>query len=99
MNLDLFLLGFFGLLDMFALLGLKFQKKSKSSPVKFYRHCPCKKMADNGSLSTICMYAAMGGFLYSGYALSFVGVGNLVLDVLFLLVLLCGYLGWSLKSE
>ncbi|MDO4673976.1 hypothetical protein [Campylobacter sp.] len=97
--MDLFLLCFFAGLDLFALLGLKFQKKAAKSTAKIYRHCPCKKMADNGSLSTLCMYAAMGGFLYSGYALSFVGLGDWVLDGLFLLVLVCGYLGWNLKRE
>lgn len=99
MDLNLCLLIFFLGLNLFAFLGLKLQKKSTSSKTQFYRHCPCKKMADDGSLSTICMYAAVGGFLYSAYSLSFVGFIDLRLDALFLLVLLCAYLGWCLKSE
>lgn len=56
-------------------------------------------MAENGSLSMICMYSAMGGFLYSATSLSFIGFVNLELNALFALSLLCAYVGWRLKKE
>ena len=99
MNLDTFLIYYFAFLIIFGLLGLKFQKKSQFNDKKFYRLCPCKKMAENGSLSMICMYSAMGGFLYSATSLSFIGFVNLELNALFVLSLLCAYVGWRLKAE
>lgn len=97
--MDTLLIYYFAFLIIFGLLGLKFQKKAKTNTKKFYRLCPCKKMAENGSLSMICMYSAMGGFLYSATSLSFIGFSNLSLDALFVLSLLCAYVGWRLKGE
>lgn len=67
MNLDFVLLCFFVFLDAFALLGLLLgnKKKNQFNDKKFYKICPCKQMAENGSLSTICIYSAVGGFFYS----------------------------------
>ncbi|MBS4234747.1 hypothetical protein [Campylobacter vulpis] len=97
--MDTLLIYYFAFLIIFGLLGLEFQKKAKTNDKKFYRLCPCKKMAENGSLSMICMYSAMGGFLYSATSLSFIGFSNLKLDALFVLSLLCAYVGWRLKGE
>lgn len=97
--MDILLIYYFAFLIIFGLLGLKFQKKAQTNDKKFYRLCPCKKMAENGSLSMICMYSAMGGFLYSATSLSFIGFVNLELNALFVLSLLCAYVGWRLKKE
>ncbi|MCX2683589.1 hypothetical protein OQH60_06895 [Campylobacter sp. MIT 21-1685] len=95
MNFDQLLLYFFLFLNIFSLIGLKFRKKTTKS---FTKLCPCKKMAENGSLSTICMYAAMGGFLYSATSLSLIGFQNLSLNCIFVLSLLCAFIGWKLKE-
>ncbi|EAK0965149.1 hypothetical protein A0Y90_01640 [Campylobacter upsaliensis] len=97
--MDILLIYYFAFLTIFGLLGLKFQKKSQTNNEKFYHFCPCKKMVENGSLSMICMYSAMGGFLYSATSLSFIGFVNLELNALFALSLLCAYVGWRLKKE
>ncbi|WP_420973963.1 hypothetical protein, partial [Campylobacter jejuni] len=53
-------------LNIFALFGLFLEKKKKNqfNDKKSYNICPCKNMAEIGSLSTICMYSAGGGFFY-----------------------------------
>lgn len=96
MNLDSLLLYIFIFLNCFALLGLKLKNKTKK---KVYKICPCKKMAENGTLSTLCMYSAMGGFLYSTTSISFIGFKNLELNLIFLFSLSCAYLGWRLKEN
>lgn len=65
MELDQILLYAFIFLNLFALFGLFLgnKKKNQFNDKKFYKICPCKKMAENGSLSTICIYSAVGGFL------------------------------------
>ncbi len=40
-------------------------------------------MAENGSLSTICIYSAVGGFFYSVLSIGFVGFGNWTLNFIF----------------
>ncbi|APA81077.1 Small hydrophobic protein [Campylobacter jejuni subsp. jejuni D42a] len=64
MELDQILLYAFIFLNLFALFGLFLgnKKKNQFNDKKFYKICPCKKMAENGSLSTICIYSAVGGF-------------------------------------
>ncbi|EIW1008715.1 hypothetical protein RO509_000768, partial [Campylobacter jejuni] len=55
--------------------------------------------AENGSLSTICIYSAVGGFFYSVLSIGFVGFGNWTLNFIFLLALLSVFLGWKLKLD
>ena len=98
-ELDKILIYFFILLNLFTILGLFFTKKeSKFNDKKFYKFCPCHKLAQNGILSNICAYSAMGGFLYSGLSMSFIGF-TLQLILIFFLSLFSAYLSWSLKSE
>ena len=100
MNLDQILLYAFILLDLFALLGLFLEKKKQiSDNKKIYKICPCKKMAENGTLSTVCIYCAVGGFFYSVLSIGLIGLGNLALDFIFLLTLLSAFLGWKLKLD
>ena len=56
-------------------------------------------MAESGSLSLICMYSAMGGFLYSTSSISLVGFGELYFNLILAFSLLCAILGWKLKLE
>ncbi|TKX32462.1 hypothetical protein [Campylobacter aviculae] len=100
-SLDLFLVYFFIFLNIFALLGLFFgtNKKNQFNEKKFYKICPCKRMAENGSLSTICMYSAVGGFFYSVLSIGLIGFGNLALDLIFILTLTTAFLGWKLKLD
>ncbi len=90
-------------LNAFSFLGLMLRKKSGKNPSlnekKIYRICPCKKMAESGSLSLICMYSAMGGFLYSTSSISLVGFGELYFNLILAFSLLCAILGWKLKLE
>lgn len=100
MNLDQILLYAFIFLDLFALLGLFLEKKKQiSDNKKIYKICPCKKMAENGTLSTVCIYCAVGGFFYSVLSIGLIGLGNLALDFIFLLTLLSAFLGWKLKLD
>lgn len=100
MNLDQILLYAFIFLDLFALLGLFLEKKKQiSDNKKIYKICPCKKMAENGTLSTVCIYCAVGGFFYSVLSIGLIGLGNLALDFIFLLTLLSALLGWKLKLD
>ncbi|TKX30032.1 hypothetical protein CQA69_06665 [Campylobacter estrildidarum] len=99
--MDLFLVYFFIFLNIFALLGLLFgnNKKNQFNEKKFYRICPCKRMAENGSLSTICMYCAIGGFFYSMLSIGLIGFGNWALNVILILTLSSAFLGWKLKLD
>lgn len=100
MNLDQILLYAFIFLDLFALLGLFLEKKKQiNDNKKIYKICPCKKMAENGTLSTVCIYCAVGGFFYSVLSIGLIGLGNLALDFIFLLTLLSAFLGWKLKLD
>ncbi|EAI8363643.1 hypothetical protein CUT28_05020 [Campylobacter coli] len=101
MNLDFVLLCFFVFLDAFALLGLLLgnKKKNQFNDKKFYKFCPCKQMAENGSLSTICIYSAVGGFFYSVLSIGYIGFGDLFLNLIFLFTLLSAYMGWKLKLD
>lgn len=101
MDLDRILLYAFIFLNLFAFLGLFLGNKNKKqfNEKKFYKFCPCKKMAENGSLSTICIYSAVGGFFYSVLSIGFIGFGNLTLNFIFLLTLLSAFLGWKLKLD
>ncbi|TNO80451.1 hypothetical protein FHQ06_07595 [Campylobacter coli] len=101
MNLDFVLLCFFVFLDAFALLGLLLgnKKKNQFNDKKFYKICPCKQMAENGSLSTICIYAAVGGFFYSVLSIGYIGFSDLFLNLIFLFTLLSAYMGWKLKLD
>ncbi len=56
-------------------------------------------MAQSGSLSLICMYSAMGGFLYSASSISFIGFGDLYFNLILVLSLISVVLGWKLKLE
>lgn len=100
-NLDFVLLCFFIFLNIFALLGLILgnKKKNQFNNKKFHRICPCKKMAENGSLSAICFYSAAGGFFYSVLSIGYIGFGNLILNLIFVFTLLSAFLGWKLKLE
>ncbi len=100
-DLDFILLWYFIFINIFSFLGLFLgqKKKNQFDNKKFYKICPCKKMAENGSLSTICIYSAVGGFFYSVLSIGFIGFGNLILDLIFLLTLLSAFLGWKLKIE
>lgn len=100
-DLDFTLLCFFIFLNIFAFLGLFLgnKKKNQLNDKKFYRICPCKKMAENGFLSAICFYSAAGGFFYSVLSIGFIGFGNLILDLIFAFTLLNAFLGWKLKLE
>ncbi|EFO6221945.1 hypothetical protein HNH42_001636 [Campylobacter jejuni] len=101
MELDQILLYAFIFLNLFALFGLFLgnKKKNQFNDKKFYKICPCKKMAENGSLSTICIYSAVGGFFYSVLSIGFAGFGNWTLNFIFLLALLSVFLGWKLKLD
>ncbi|MBZ7928037.1 hypothetical protein [Campylobacter molothri] len=100
-DLDLFLVYLFIFLNIFALLGLFFRKgkKNQFNEKKFSRICPCKKMAENGSLSTICIYCAVGGLFYSVLSIGFIGFQNWALDLILALSLLIAFLGWKLKID
>jgi len=100
LSLNEFLLYFFIFLDFFAFLGWIFEKqeKNKFNEKKFLKLCPCKKMAQNGTLASICTYSAMGGFLYSSTSISLVGFGNFYFNTLFILSLICAFLAWKLKK-
>ena len=97
-DLDRFFLYFLIFLNIFALLGLVLSKNKKPAQ-KSYKFCPCKQMAQNGSLSTICIYSAIAGFFYSVLSMGFVGILNLRLDLIFLLTIFSAYLGWKLKLD
>ena len=101
MELDQILLYTFIFLNLFALFGLFLgnKKKNQFNDKKFYKICPCKKMAENGSLSTICIYSAVGGFFYSVLSIGYIGFGDLFLNLIFLFTLLSAYMGWKLKLD
>ncbi|HHW4074206.1 TPA: hypothetical protein ACUU7D_001406, partial [Campylobacter coli] len=75
------------------------KKKNQFNDKKFYKICPCKQMAENGSLSTICIYSAVGGFFYSVLSIGYIGFGDLFLNLIFLFTLLSAYMGWKLKLD
>lgn len=56
-------------------------------------------MAENGSLSTICIYTAVGGLFYSVLSISFIGFENLALNLIFLFTIFTAFLGWKLKLD
>lgn len=56
-------------------------------------------MAENGSLSTICIYSAVGGFFYSVLSIGYIGFGDLFLNLIFLFTLLSAYMSWKLKLD
>lgn len=100
-ELDQILLYCLIFLNIFALLGLFLRNKNKNqfNNKKFHKICPCKKMAENGSLSTICIYTAVCGFFYSVLSIGLIGFGNLTLNLIFLITLLLAFLGWELKLD
>ncbi|MBM0637078.1 hypothetical protein LNU06_02820 [Campylobacter sp. VicNov18] len=99
MDLDFILFCFFIFLNAFAILGLFFKSKQKNqfNEKKFYKICPCKKMAENGILSTICIYSAVGGFTYSVLSIGLIGFVNWDINLIFLMGILSAFLGWKLK--
>ena len=103
MSLNEFLFYYFIFINAFSFLGLILRKKGEETPSfnekKFYKICPCKRMAESGTLSLICMYSAMGGFLYSSSSISLIGFMELYLNLILVLSLLCAFLGWKLKLE
>ncbi|QOW64370.1 hypothetical protein IRA69_03470 [Campylobacter hepaticus] len=100
MDLDFILLYYYIILNIFALLGL-FLTKNKTNEIKynqFYKICPCKKMVEQGYLSTVCIYSSIGGFFYSVLSIGLIGFGNLNINLIFFMTLLNAFLAWKLKT-
>ena len=104
-NLYKYIIYYLIVLCIFSFLGMKFAKKHKEAQEgkqlrlkKLYKNCPCRKSADSGILSVICIYSAAGAFM-----LAFINIGfvfNYSKDILLMIVLsiFCFFFGWILKK-
>lgn len=102
-----FLLFYLIALVLVACLGLKFSHKNqqiqttqntKTTLKKLYKICPCRKAVENGLMSSICIYSAVGAFMLSLIDIAFVKNYALIDFAVLLLSVLCAYLGWILKK-
>ncbi|KAA6224971.1 MULTISPECIES: hypothetical protein [unclassified Campylobacter] len=97
MSINEIILYFLIFIICFSLLGFFFSRKPKEKPTFYNRICPCRKMADDGSLSKICIYIGAATFLYSTTYISLAKFINPYINLIFLLSFICVFIGWKLK--
>lgn len=104
-----FLVYYFAFLLLIALIGMKFAKKhqelsaphsNKKSAFKgLYKHCPCRRAVENGTMSVICIYSGVGGFMLSLSNIALMSNHNTANFIVLTLSTICAYMGWVLKKD
>lgn len=63
-----------------------------------YKHCPCRKAVENGTMSSVCVYSSVAGFMLSLSDIALMGDLQALNFILLALSLACAYFGWVLKK-
>ena len=106
------LLGYYlAFLSFITLLGAKFAQKhnelnaiqpnapQKKSALKgLYKHCPCRTAVENGTMSSICIYSSVAGFMLSLTNIALMGNYATQNFIVLVLSIFCAWLGWVLKK-
>lgn len=82
--------------EILALKAKKTRKKSVFSGL--YKHCPCRKAVENGTMSSICIYSGVAGFMLSVTNVALMSNYSTTNFIVFALSLICAYFGWVLKK-
>lgn len=72
--------------------------RRKSAFKGLYKHCPCRKAVENGTMSSICVYSSVAGFMMSLTDIALMGDYGALNFILLALSLVCAYFGWVLKK-
>ena len=70
----------------------------KSALRGLYKHCPCRKAVENGTMSTLCIYSSVAGFMLSLTNIALMGNYATQNFIVLALSMLCAWLGWVLKK-
>lgn len=79
-----------------TLKAKKTRKKSVFSGL--YKHCPCRKAVENGTMSSICVYSGVAGFMLSVTNVALMSNYSTTNFIVFALSLICLWFGWVLKK-
>lgn len=73
-------------------------RRKKSLMSGLYKHCPCRKAVENGTMSSICVYSGVAGFMLSVTNVALMSNYSTTNFIIFALSLISAYFGWVLKK-
>lgn len=72
--------------------------RKKSALSGLYKHCPCRKAVENGTMSSICVYSGVAGFMLSLTNIALISDYRAMNFIVLALSSISAWFGWILKK-